>query len=73
MDQRFAPQAGQVEGSARDEQTQDILWLCSATLWIKLNGGPTDTVWERYLRQGERDGKVNFNLNYNHVSYFFQM
>lgn len=55
MDQRFAPQAGQVKRPARDEQTQDVLWLGRATLRIKLNGGPTDTVWERYLKQGDTE------------------
>lgn len=44
MDQRFAAHAGQVEGPAGDEQAQDILWLSSAALWIKLDGGPANTV-----------------------------
>lgn len=57
MDQRFAPQTRQVKGTAGDEQTKDILWLCSATLWIKLDGGPAYTVWECYLRQGEMEHK----------------
>lgn len=55
MDQRFAPQAGQVKGTAGDEQAKDILWLRCATLRIKLDGGPADTVWEWYLRQGETE------------------
>lgn len=46
MDEGFAPHAGQVEDTAGDEQTQDILWLSRAALRIKLYGGPTDTVWE---------------------------
>lgn len=46
MHQRFAAEAGQVEGTAGDEQAEDILRLRRATLRIELDGGPADAVWE---------------------------
>jgi len=60
VDQRFAPQAGKVEGPAGDEQAQDVLRLRRAALLVKLDGGPADAVGERHLRNEKRSQQIHF-------------
>lgn len=50
VQERLAHHARQVKGSARDEQTQDVLWLRRAALRIKLDRGPADAVREGHLQ-----------------------
>lgn len=57
VSQRFGAEPREVHRSAGDQETEDIFWLCRATLRIKLNGHPANAVWEGNLetREGECD------------------